>query len=208
LRSLTRRAKSQRRWIVAGVVFVLLVSAYLLHPLYLTAIGNALVTEDLLQKSDAILVLAGDNRHGDRVNHAVRLFKANYAPLLVLSGTPIGWRTHQADIMRRQAEELGVPAGQILTVAHGSDSTKEEAAAIVPVLRARQVHSIILVSSNFHTARAKRVFRKAVDPGEVRILVSPVREESFNPEGWWTRRRDAKVFLIEAIKTVWYELAE
>ena len=203
-----RRPHSRRRWIVGAALVALLLLGYVFHPVYLTSIGQALITEDPLEQSDAILVLAGDNRYGDRVNQAVRLFKANYAPLLVLSGTPIGWRTHQADIMRRQATELGIPASQILTIAHDSDSTKEEAAVLVPVLRKQGIHTIILVSSNFHTARAKRIFQTLTEAGELRILASPVREESFDPAGWWTRRRDAKTFAFEAIKTLWYKVFE
>jgi uncharacterized SAM-binding protein YcdF (DUF218 family) len=203
-----RRSKNRRRWVVVVAVLGVLLLGLLLHPLYLTAIGKALIVEDALEKSDVILVFAGDNRKGDRVSHAVRLFKTGYAPLLVLSGTPLGWRTHEADVMRREAEELGVPPAQIITVGHDSDSTKEEAAVIVPVLRKQQAHTVILVTSSFHTARAKRVLQKAAERREFRILASPVQEDAFYPEGWWTRRRDAKTFFFESVKTAWYWIAE
>src|SRR5437016_8114585 len=44
----------------------------------------------------SILVLAGDTPQGDRMLHAVDLYKRGLAPVLVLSGNPIGFRTHEA----------------------------------------------------------------------------------------------------------------
>lgn len=198
-----------RRWsIAAAVVAGLLVTAYLAHPVVLTVLGRALIVEDPLQKADAILVLAGDTRHGDRVSHAVQLFKGGYAPVLVLSGTPMGFRTHEAEVMQRQAEYHGVSPERIVTVKHDSESTLEEAGVLVPVLHGKGVKKVILVTSNYHTGRAKRIFEKAAGPVGPRFLASPVDDGYFNPDGWWTRRKDAKTFVYEAIKTVWYWAAE
>jgi uncharacterized SAM-binding protein YcdF (DUF218 family) len=172
-------------------------------PPALNALGAALIADDPLHPAGAILVLAGDTRDGDRVWHAVNLYKRGLAPLLVLSGTPVGFRTHEADIMQRHAEFLGVPAGRILAVKHDSESTKEEAAAIVTILQRRGVKEVILVTSSYHTGRAKRIFVKAAGPSGPRFFVSPADDGCFNPDGWWTRRKDAKTFVYEAIKTVW-----
>mgnify|MGYP001573289197 CR=1 FL=1 len=169
----------------------------------LNAVGKALIVEDPLRPAGAILVLGGETRQGDRVAHAVRLYKQGLAPLLVVSGTPMGFRTHEAEVMRRHAEFLGVPAERILAVKHNADSTLEEAGLVVPVLRSRGVNEVILVTSNYHTARAKRIFTKAAGPSGPTFLASPVHESSFDPDTWWTRRRDARTFVYESIKTVW-----
>jgi uncharacterized SAM-binding protein YcdF (DUF218 family) len=191
--------------VVAGLLFLV---GYLFHPIFLSALGRALIVDDSPQKADAILVLGGESREGHRVSHAVRLFKDGYAPVLVLSGTPIGFRTHEAEIMQRHAEYLGVPADRILVVKHDSDSTREEAEVVVPVLQSRGAKEVILVTSNYHTARAKRVYEKVAGPAGPRFLASPVRDGLFEPEGWWLRRRDAKTFFFEGIKTAWYWAAE
>ena len=192
------------RWAkrLLGAVLILLVLAFA-GPIGLNAMGAALVTDDPLHPADAILVLGGESRQGDRVMHAVKLFKRGLAPLLVLSGTPVGFRTHEADIMRRHAEFLGVPQARILTVKHDSDSTKEEAEAVVPILKGRGLKEVILVTSNYHTARAKRIFERTAGPSGPHFLVSSVDDGLFKPEGWWKRRRYAKSFVYEAIKTVW-----
>lgn len=172
-------------------------------PVGLEAAGRALIADDPLHPADAILVLAGETREGDRVMHAVSLYKRGLAPVLVLSGTPMGFRTHEANVMRRHAEHLGVPSDRILVVKHDSESTREEAGVVVPVLQRKGLKEVILVTSSSHTGRAKRIFRTAAGPAGPQFLASPVDDGYFNPEGWWTRRRDAKTFVYEAIKTVW-----
>lgn len=181
----------------------ILVLAVLTVSLGLEAAGRALITEDPLRPADAILVLGGETRKGDRVMHAAGLYQGGLAPLLVLSGTPIGFRTHEAEVMQRHAESLGVPADRILTVMHDADSTREEAGVVVPFLQSRGLKEVILVTSNYHTGRAKRIFEKVAGPAGPRFLASPVRDGMFDPNGWWLRRRDAKTFTFEAIKTVW-----
>lgn len=203
-----RRRPQSRRLIWTGVAGLLFLVGYLFHPMYLSALGRALIVDDSPQKADAILVLGGETRKGDRVMHAAGLYQRGLAPLLVLSGTPIGFRTHETEVMQRHAESLGVPSDRILVVKHDSDSTREEAGVVVPVLQSRGAKEVILVTSNFHTGRAKRVFEKVAGPAGPRFLASPARDPTFEPEGWWTRRRDAKTFVLEVIKTAWYWAAE
>ncbi len=189
-----------RRLLGAGLILVALAFAV---PLGLDALGAALIADDPLHPADAILVLGGESREGDRVRHAVKLFKRGLAPLLVLSGTPMGFRTHEAVVMRRHAEFLGVPSNRILIVKQNGDSTKEEADVVVPILKRRGLKDVILVTSNYHTARAKRIFERAAGPYGPYFLASPVNDGLFEPEGWWRHRRYAKTFVYEAIKTVW-----
>ena len=189
-------------WRLLAAVLILVALAYAV-PMGLKALGAALITDDPLHPAGAILVLAGESREGDRVRHAVQLFKRGLAPLLVLSGTPMGFRTHEADVMRRHAEFLGVPSTRILTVKQNGDSTKEEAGVVVPILKRRGLKEVILVTSNYHTARAKRIFERTAGPYGPHFLASPVNDGLFEPDGWWMRRRYAKTFVYEAIKTVW-----
>src|SRR5712691_12490834 len=137
--------ESRRIWWKRAVFLLLvLASAYWGTPWMLEALGRSLIAEDPLHPADAILVLGGESREGDRVRHAVKLFKHGLAPLLVLSGTPMGFRTHEAEVMRRHAEFLGVPSNRILTVKQNTDSTKEEAGVVVPILKRRGLNSVIL----------------------------------------------------------------
>ncbi|MDO8546202.1 MAG: YdcF family protein [Nitrospirales bacterium] len=193
-------ARRGRRWLWVAVILLVAAAAAVFS---LDAVGRALIVEDPLHPAGAILVLGGETREGDRVAHAVQLYKQGLAPLLVVSGTPMGFRTHEAEVMQRHAEFLGVPAERILAVKHNAESTREEAGIVVPVLRGRGLKEVILVTSNYHTARAKRIFTKAAGLSGPTFLASPVHEDNFESEGWWMKRRHAKTFVYEAIKTVW-----
>ena len=193
-------ARRGRRWLWVSVILLAAAAAAVFS---LDAVGRALIVEDPLHPAGAILVLGGETREGDRVAHAVQLYKQGLAPLLVVSGTPMGFRTHEAEVMQRHAEFLGVPAARILAVKHNAESTREEAGIVVPVLRGRGLNEVILVTSNYHTARAKRIFTKAAGPSGPTFLASPVHEGNFESERWWRTRRHAKTFVYEAIKTVW-----
>lgn len=193
-------ARRGRRWLWVTVILIIAAAGAVFS---LDAVGKALIVKDPLHPAGAILVLGGETREGDRVAHAVQLYKQGLAPLLVVSGTPMGFRTHEAEVMRRHAEFLGVPPERILVVKHNADSTREEAGVVVPLLTSRGLNEVILVTSNYHTARAKRIFTKAAGPSGPTFLASPVNEDSFEPEGWWMKRRHAKTFVYEAIKTVW-----
>jgi uncharacterized SAM-binding protein YcdF (DUF218 family) len=194
------RGRGGRRLLWGALVLLAMVLA---APAGLEALGRVLIANDPLHPADAILVLSGESREGDRVQHAVDLYKKGLAPLLILSGTPAGFRTHETEIKQRHAEYLGVPRERILAVKHDADSTKEEAEAVVPILKAKGLQEVILVTSNYHTARAKRIFTKAAGPTGPRFLASPADDGVFDPDGWWTRRRYAKTFVDEAIKTIW-----
>lgn len=202
----------RRRWFWVGasvLLGVLLLGVlYLGTPVALEWLGRSLIEQDPLERADVILVLAGDDRLGSRVSHAVKLFQDGYAPVLILSGNPIGWQTHGADIMQRQALALGVPEDRLIALKGSPDSTKEEAAAIVPDLLRRGVQRAILVTSSYHTRRAKRVFRATPGGERIQWIAAPAQDELFSPDRWWTRRRDARTFFYEGSKTIWYWLAE
>src|SRR5207245_5267404 len=100
------------------------------------------------------------------------------------------------------AEFLGVPPARILIVKHDSDSTREEAGVVVPILKRRGLKEVILVTSNYHTARAKRIFERATGPYSPHFLSSPVDDRQFGPDGCWLGRRYDKQFVSVAIQPV------
>lgn len=197
---MNRRAKWARLSVYG---LVLAVGVGLGAPVVLEGLGHSLIAEDALHPADAILVLGGETRQGDRVAHAVKLYQRGLAPLLVFSGTPMGFRTHEAEVMKRHAEYLGVPSDRIVMVKHDSESTREEAGVVVPVLQRKGLREVIIVTSNYHTGRAKRIFQKMAGQAGPRFLASAVDDGYFNPDGWWMHRKDAKTFVYESIKTVW-----
>ena len=70
-------------------------------------------------------------------------------------------------------------------------------------LRRRNVRSFLLVTSDYHTARAARVFRAALraEGGGPAMRVVSAADEYFRPDSWWRTRQAQKTFLTEWCKT-------
>lgn len=196
----------------AALVFLVLaicgLTAYIARPLYLPYLGEFLVCADPLEKADAIVILAGDDTAGSRVSEAVSLFRSGWASLLLVDDAPIAWGVASGELARKQAVELGVPSSQIIEVSSGSpagrgqllDSTLSESQLLLAECQKRKYKTVIVVTSNFHTRRAKRVFQRLSKDAEIRVLVHPSADTSFHVDHWWTRRADARMWLLEMEK--------
>ena len=89
-----------------------------------------------------------------------------------------------------------------------ADSTREEAQMLRPYLLEHGYKVVVIVTSNYHTHRVERVYDKEWAKTGPRFSVAASSDFQFDPDRWWTRRTDSRVFLFEATKTVWYALAE
>ena len=103
----------------------------------------------------------------DRVRVGVSLLREGRAARLLLSGGSPDARATEAATMARLAAELGAKE-ELLALEHESRSTFENAARCAEWLQARGETEIILVSCDFHLARASAHFRMR------RITVWPV----------------------------------
>lgn len=193
--------RSQR----GGIVFRLLNLTFLValcfgiylarHPLLRVA-GNWWVVSDPLRHADAIIVLSDDDYTGDRAAHAAELFQSGWAPQVVASGRMLRPYAGVADLISRDLQSRGVPMASIITFAHHADSTRTEAQALRDLVAQRHWHSILIVTSNYHTRRAGYIFRK-VFPSDVSILLSPAPDSEYDPESWWETRSGLKHFVTE-----------
>jgi len=169
------------------------------HSLWLAALGRALVRDEGPAKADMAVVLAGDE-YGHRILRAAELVKQGYVPKVLVSGPGPLYGYHECDLEIQYAVKHGYPEEWFVPAPHEAHSTREEAAAIVPDLRRRGVHRILLVTTDFHSGRAARIFRAAAPDMDIRIVAS--RDEFFRPDSWWRNREARKTFLIEWMKTV------
>lgn len=83
-----------------------------------------------------------------------------------------------------------------------TDSTQEEALALRACLRERGWRSVLVVTSDYHTRRARRIWRKLYD-APYTISVYGVKDGELDTEGWWRSRHYAKTWLLETSKLVW-----
>ena len=199
----------KNKWIFLLVCIVTLLTLYAARPVYLSALGHLMVVSDPLEKSDAIVVLDGDYPQDERLLHAVQLWKGGYASKVILSAKLAEWQTYEDYPSWRHAVKLRIfPEDTLFVAAHNADSTKEEAQHLLTFIRQHGFKRVIIVTSNYHTWRTKRVYEKEWRGGGVLFYISPAYSSQFHPDEWWKHRADSRTFFYEFSKIIWYTLAE
>lgn len=174
MRRLLRVAVILACWLVAATIVIVVIGSrpYLGH-------------------ADAIVVLGNAVRHGKpsarlaaRLGEGERLWRAGYAPRIIVSGGIEQGGADEAAVMRTALLAHGVPASAIVADPSGRD-TWETARFTSRWLTAHHGRSVIAVSQYFHLLRCqvalKRfgvpiVYRSAPRYFEMRDLYSALRE--------------------------------
>jgi len=156
------------------------------------------VEDDKPEKADAIVVLGGDE-FGTRILKAAHLAQSGYAPYVLVSG-PHTLLGHQSDAVIEYARRKGYPVSLFRPLTHELNSTRSEAELIDNYLRSQGARKILLVTSNYHTARAARLLRK-YSPG-LQVIAVAASDPAFTPDGWWKTREGQKMFFYESFKTI------
>jgi uncharacterized SAM-binding protein YcdF (DUF218 family) len=178
---------------------------YLVRRPLLRFTAEAWIIEDPLDKADALIVIGDDNFYADRATRGVQLFREGKAPLIVASGRRLRPNAGIAELIEHDLVERGVPKDKIVRFTHDGDSTLEEAQALVRFVKSKKWHSVIVVTSNFHTRRARYIFRK-VFPQGIEVRVASARDGDFDPEHWWEKRKSIKQLTHEfagMVVTLW-----
>ncbi len=175
--------------------------AALTHSLWLTWLGYGLVRDEGPAKADIAVVLAGDYS-GHRVEKAAELVRTGYVPQVMVSG-PQYFDIHECDVAIAAAVRKGYPASWFIPWPNSSHSTRDEADSILQELSRRGVHSFLLVTSNYHTARAARIYRAALArAGGPAMRVVAAKDENFHEDSWWRNREGQKIVFFEWWKTI------
>jgi uncharacterized SAM-binding protein YcdF (DUF218 family) len=176
-----------------GLFFVVL---YVIrHPIF-RFVAETWIVEDALDRADAVIVLSDDNFYADRGTRAAELFREGKAPVIVASGRRLRPNAGIAELMEHDLVERGVPRDKILRVNHDADNTLEEAETLARVAKEKKWHSVIVVTSNYHTRRARYIFRR-VFPQGTEIRVASARDGDFDPAAWWEKRESTKRLMGE-----------
>ncbi len=161
--------------------------------------GSYLIEAEPPHKADVAVVLAGDG-WGHRILAAAQLERDGYVPKVIVSGPDGAYGNHECDLAIPFAVRNGFPANYFVHLEHSARSTLAEARAVLPELRKAGYKRILLVTSNYHTRRAGRIFRSLAPDLAITVVSAP--DEYFTPDGWWHNREAQKIFLNEWEKTV------
>ena len=86
------------------------------------------------------------------------------------------------------------------------NSTAGEEQVNMKLLKNIGARSFILVTSDYHSARARYIYAPLAEKNGMKMYVYPSQDSDVNLEGWWKDRTSAKIVFMELEKTVWYRL--
>jgi len=186
-----------------GLAVVVFVLAILTRALWLPLFGWALVRDDGPAKADIAVVLGGDP-WGVRISKAGDLVRQGYVPVVLVSGPPGFYDEHECEPEIAWAVRHGYPQAWFIPFPDEARSTRDEARVLLPELQRRHVRQALIVTTDYHSRRAARVFRaveRAMGVGiEFRMITAPDRE--FHPATWWRDRQGQKIAFTEWTKTL------
>jgi uncharacterized SAM-binding protein YcdF (DUF218 family) len=194
---------SRRLLRISILILVVAAAGFATRDLWLAALGRGLVHDEGPGKAEMAVVLAGD-MSGRRLISSAELVRQGWVPRVLVSGPAGFYGVNEADAAIRFGISKGFPAEWFVALPHTAMSTREEAAVILADLKTRQIHSFLLVTSNYHTARARRIFlameRRMGGGPSMRVVAAP--DQYFTPTGWWFSREGKKTTFLEWTKTV------
>lgn len=149
------------------VVLVSFLLALLFRHQLLRGLGSFLIQEDSLAHADAIYVLGGAPL--DRGTYAAELLQRQLAPIAYATGSNHssvlkveGRLVTEAELTCHAAVRAGALKRKILPFPYGT-STYEEAQGVLYHARHIDADTILVLTTDFHTRRVGKVFRKRLD---------------------------------------------
>ncbi|MEN8198927.1 MAG: YdcF family protein [Thermodesulfobacteriota bacterium] len=175
----------------------------------LTPVGRLLIVDDMLEQSDAAVVLNTGVEIYDRLIEAAGIYNSGLARKIVINGNR---KNETVEKLEEQGYEkccswdedririlelLGVKRDDILSIsAPDVYDTVSEAAAVAEILVEQGMKRVIITTSKTHTARAIHIWRRGY--GDLFSLQSAAaKSDPFSPGGWWRDGRQIRWVLQE-----------
>lgn len=183
------------------VVLIALLAAALV--LSLTS-GSFLVVNNP-ERADVIVVLAGETNW--RPARGLQLLRQGYAPRILLDVPAAGIIYDRSMLNIAQKYVQNLPEGQAVSICPIAGlSTKTEAHDVIGCLKDSGAHRILVVTSDYHTRRARSIFQHEMRGYEISVA-AVFDSENFGVP-WWHHRQWAKINLDEWLRLVWWEVID
>lgn len=207
------KARSRIFNIIVGFLGLLLFWI-LLAPL----LAKNLIVEKPLERADAIFVLGGSAAYIERNQQAALAFKRGIAPKIFLTndGLKGGWskkeRRNPYFVERARSELIaqGVPESAIEILPEIVDGTQDEAALFAKTFQERNLHSVLLITSAYHSRRTLWTFERAALKNnlaiEIGIETAFVGQQTPPVFNWWLKRTGWQFVAGEYLKSLYYWL--
>ena len=177
--------------------------------------GKWLVVEDTFPHADAALVLSGnpvqralaarDLYRQGRINRIFVIpeppnpYRGELEKLGLLEASDEAWS-------ERILVSSGVPKSSIVFLPDPADGTITEARHVREFLHGRFPGSLVIVTSQFASRRARFIFRQLLKPEHVAVFSYPSPYDLFQSDHWWTQPRNALNVVMEYQKFIFNAL--
>ncbi|KWX84886.1 hypothetical protein AMQ83_28050, partial [Paenibacillus riograndensis] len=127
-----------------------------------------------------------------------KLYELGYAPYLLLSNSKE--ITSPSGDMLQTALALGIPKDAILTE-NAALSTYQNAKLTLPIMKQHGFTSALVVSSDFHIRRGKRIFDHVYKHSGIEWTYVDW-DSGYNDRGWWSDRYSRETTFNEYTKMI------
>ncbi len=169
--------------------------------------GRVLVV-DRPQKADVIVVLAGDSLDL-RYRRGMELLRAGYGKKLFLDAsddsTYFG-RTPAEYASAFLKTDAGGMEPYVSVCPFAEDSTYTETKYVERCLQSSHPKNVLLVTSDWHTARALSIFQHRLP--QYNWSVAAAHDPRLFGTQWWRQREWAKTALKEWTRVIWWNLVD
>lgn len=174
----------------------------------------SLIKTVTLPRADALVVLSGSSAYIERSRRTAELYREGRAPRVILTNDNVrgGWseeRQINPLFVERAKEELvrsGVPPDHIEVLSATVAGTHDEAVAVHNYATQRGLHSVLFVTSPYHTRRTLWTLQQAFRDSGIAVGVETMEfgEQTPKPITWWLHRRGWNAVALEYPKLIYY----
>ena len=205
----------KRSFVVQRASLIVLLCCLLAWPVLAWVAAEGLIVHaPQAERADAIVMLSGSEVYRERAEYAAQLFKAGRAPRVVLTNDaePGGWSQARGRtvmfVERAQGvlQDKGVPQAAIEIVPGSVTSTYDEASALREYARTRGWHTLVVVTSSYHSRRAWWTLRRVFAGSDIAVGLAtvPTGAQSPSPWTWWLHAAGWHMVAGEYVKLVYY----
>lgn len=193
-----------RAVLVGGVVTI----GILLRTPILMAFADWLDVGSLPEASDYVFVLGGGEETREFV--AAALLKSGLAKKILVPRDDSGPQEESLiypsmqEVIRRILVYRGVPLERIATLDRAVSNTHDEALALSEFLRTSPDAKLTVVTSDYHTRRARWVFRRVLGKDANRLSFVSAPSDEFDRDEWWCSEEGFNEITGEYLKLTYY----
>lgn len=196
---------------LALMAFVILISGSLFR-----IMGDMIVVSDKPSPCDAAVVLNSGIEYYPRLIQAADLYRRGLAATVVINGDR---KTDTLRDLERQGFKrccpwyaddvailtmLGVPENKIIRISNeDAYDTVSEAKAVGRELLDRNLKTVIITTSKYHSRRAKFIWRQLYDH-QISISLVSAETDPYDPNSWWKDGRQIRWVLTEYGAWIYY----